>query len=359
MATYSATSSEVLAIRDYVSSMLGAPIINVELSGNSYAYAFNTAIEDYSNYINNWAIKSHIANALGLPSTQDFTNRWVSQSFNFEQSFAKAYSQQAGVGGEVPFNKAFFTLEAGRQNYIITGDITINEVMWQETPAIMRFLIDPYADVHWTQTEFGWAYMGNSFLYITPVYYSIQAAQMAEIRSRVRRSEYSYKILPARDDDGNFAQEVVIYPPPSPTSADAGKRVWYFYQDNSDLNRYASQSGGTYVNNPGTIRFDEIPYSSFNSNAQIWVKRYTLALCKEILGRIRGKFSELAIPDASVQMDSDALLSEAATEKEALVSWLMEQLEAMSVGELIRSDAENSEAIHKTLSYNPGGIIVG
>jgi hypothetical protein len=359
MSNYASNSAEVISIIDYASSMLGSPVINVELSGNNYAYAFNTAIEDYSNYINNWAIRSHIANALGLPSSQDFTNRWVSQSFNFEQSFAKAYSQQAGVGGEVPFKKDFFTLSGGVQNYVITGDVTVNEVMWQETPAIMRYLIDPYADAHWTHTEFGWAYMGNSFLYITPIYYSIQAAQMAELRHRVRQSEYSYKTLPTRDDDGNPATQIVLYPPPGTDSNLIGGRVWYFYQDNSDLNRYASQSGGTFVNNPGTIRFDEIPYSAFNSNAQIWVKRYTLALCKEVLGRIRGKFSELAIPDAAVQMDADALLSEATNEKEKLVEWLMEQLEAMSVGELIKSDAENSKAIHETLSYNPGGIIVG
>jgi hypothetical protein len=357
MADFSATSIEVQGVYDYVFSMLGAPIISVELSASNVATAFNSSIEDYSSYITDWAIKNNIANILGLPSAQDFTLRFSFESFSFENAISKTYSQQAGVGGTVPFYKSFFNIVPGQQHYVISGDIRISELLWQETPAVMRYLVDPYTDVHWTQTEFGWAYMGNSFLYVTPVFYTIQAAQMAEIRDRVRKSEFSHKILPYWGPSGETWNEVILYP--TPGSSYDGIKVWYFYQNNSDLNYYSGQQKNSIVNNPGTVKYDEISYSAFNSSAQRWIKRYTLASCKEILGRTRGKFKELPIPNAVASLDADSLLAEAAAEKELLVQSLMDQLNSMSINEAIIGSAEKNKAINETLSFSPLGIIIG
>jgi len=114
MADYGSGSTEIIEFTEYASTMLGAPVVNVELLSIHYTHAFNNAIEEYSSFINRWAINSQIANALGLPSSQDFTMRWVSQNFEFSKSFAKAYSEQVNIGGEVPIRKDFFTLSEGK-----------------------------------------------------------------------------------------------------------------------------------------------------------------------------------------------------------------------------------------------------
>lgn len=359
LSNYNINDPEITAMTEYVSSMFGAPVVTVELSGNHYTHAFNTSIEEYSSYINQWASKSHIANALGLPSSTDFTLRWVSQNFEFAKSFSEAYSEQAGVGGELPIRRSYFELIEGKQVYYLSDDIRVNEVMWQETPAILKYLTDPYNDAHWTTTEFGWAYMGNSFLYVTPVYYGIQMAAMNELRDRVRKSEFTYKVVPAPEDStrvdpdytGQTRNSVWIYPPP--TQKYDGYKVWYFYWDEEDLNKYSGQTIGEYVANPGTMKLDEIPYSAFNSSGKRWVKQYTLAVSKEILGRIRSKFSELNIPDASVTLDGPELISEAQQTQQELKEYLKTELEEMDIQKLVQGDAETAEAVNKQLSYNP------
>lgn len=352
-------------IEPFVKSMFGWPVVNVELSANHYTYAFNNSIEEYSSYVTNWAIKSHIANALGLPSNQDFTSRWVSQNFEFSKSFAKAYSEQANVGGEVPIRRDYITLIPGKQIYYLEDDIQVTEVMWQEPPAISRYLIDPNNNPAWVNYEFGWGYMGSSFQYVVPSYFNIQLAQATELRYRILRGDFSYTIRPAEADasrtgldyTGKTRNAVYIYPVPDESRN--GTRIWYFYKNLDDLNQYANQEKDSLVSNPGTIQSDEIPYSAFNSAAQRWIRQYSLSTCKEILGRIRSKFSTLPIPDAEITLDGDQLISEAQEEKRELKEYLLTELESMDIGTLIEGDANNAENINRSLAYNPMGIHVG
>lgn len=365
MANYVSTDPEITGITEYVSSMLGAPVITVELSGNQYTYAFNTAIEEYSNYINQWAIKSHIANALGLPSSQDFTLRWVSQNFEFAKSFSKAYSEQVNIGGEVPVRKDYITLLNDKQTYYLPNDRQIIDVMWHEPAAINRYLIDPNTNPAWVNQEFGWAYMGSSLQYVAPISFTIQLSNATELRYRTLRGDFSYTVRPAPADatrtspdyTGQTTNAVSIYPVPA--GQYVGDRIWYFYKLNTDLNAYANQEAGDLISNPGTMPINEIPYSAFNSTSKRWVKQYTMSLCKEILGRIRSKYSELPIPDMTLTLDGDTLISEALEEKRELKEYLFNELEAMDIGKLIEDDANAAENINRSLSFNPGGLFIG
>ena len=364
MANYTFDDAEVQSIQEYVDSMFGAPIVTVELSGNHYTHAFNNAIEEFSNFITQWAIRANIANALGLPSTQDFTMRWVAQNFEFARSFSKAYSEQLNIGGAVPIYKDHFILEEGKQIYYLPNDITVNEVMWQAPPTITRYLVDPNNNPAWVNYEFGWGYMGNSFNYISPLHFQIQLANHTKTRWSIYRGDFEYALRPAGEDSnrnspdftGKTPNAVYIYP--IPTNAFAGTSVWYFYKKKSEENLYAQQDENEFVNNPGTIIMDEIPYAEFNSVSKRWVKQYALATCKEILGRIRSKFGSLPIPDAEVSLDGEALVSEALDEKDKLKEYLKEELEKIDVGALIESDAKAAEDLNRQLSFNPMGIYI-
>lgn len=364
MSNYSTGSSEVTAATEYMSSMLGAPVISVELAPKNYAVAFNTAIEEYSQYITQWAIKSNIANALGLPSSTDFTQRWVSSLYEFGKQYARAYSEQMNVGGTVPIRKDYITLQDGKQIYYLPDDIVVNDVMWQEPPAINRYLIDPNNNPAWVNYEFGWGYMGYSYKFIVPVSFSIQLANATEMRMRTLRGDFQYAVRPAAEDSGRTAPDVTgrtrnaVHIYPVPTDSMHGARVWYFYKLADDLNKYSGQTAGSLVNNPGTIHMDEIPYSAFNSAGQRWVRNYSLAVAKEILGRIRSKFSELPIPDATITMDGEALVAEGREEKEQLKEYLSTELEAMNPYKLLEDTANAAENLNKQLGYTPGGIYI-
>lgn len=364
MANYSVSSAEVTAATEYISTMLGAPVISVELASNQYAAAFNTSVEEYSQYITQWAIKANVANALGLPSAQDFTQRFVSSVFEFGKSFARAYSEQVNVGGTVPIRKDYITLQHGKQVYYLRDDIIINDVLWQEPPAINRYLIDPNNNPAWVNYEFGWGYMGYSYKFIVPVSFSIQLANATEMRMRTLRGDFAYAVRPAAEDPTRAAPDVTgrtrnavhIYPVPAENMADT--KVWYFYKTLDDLNKYSGQTKDSLVNNPGTMQMDEIPYSAFNSAGQRWVKNYSLAVAKEILGRIRSKFSELPIPDQTITMDGEALVAEGKEAQEQLKEYLHTELEAMDVHKLLEDDANAAENLNKLHSYTPMGIYI-
>ena len=52
--------------------------------------------------------------------------------------------------------------------------------------------------------------------------------------------------------------------------------------------------------------------------AGIWIKDYSLAQCKIILGEARSKFAQIASPQGGTQLNGDALKAEGAAQIEKL-----------------------------------------
>ena len=88
-------------------------------------------------------------------------------------------------------------------------------------------------------------------------------------------------------------------------------------------------------------------------------RKYGLALTKELLGIIRSKYASLPIPGAETTLDGDALRSEAAAEKEALVTQLREMLDQMSRKALLEADKDEAEFLNEKLNKVPIPIFIG
>jgi hypothetical protein len=100
-------------------------------------------------------------------------------------------------------------------------------------------------------------------------------------------------------------------------------------------------------------------YSRINSVGRQWIFEYTLALCKEMLGWVRSKYSTLPIPNSEVTLNGDALLREAADNKVRLVERLREYLDQTSRQALLERRANESEFKNKELAQVPYTIYVG
>ena len=62
--------------------------------------------------------------------------------------------------------------------------------------------------------------------------------------------------------------------------------------------------------------YSKLYSANYDSIKDIWIKKYTLANCKEILGRVRGKFEgKVGIDESPKYMDYKSLLNEAESEK--------------------------------------------
>ena len=100
-------------------------------------------------------------------------------------------------------------------------------------------------------------------------------------------------------------------------------------------------------------------YNSINDVGRTWIRKYGLALSKELLGIIRSKYGSIPIPNAETNLDGDTLRSEASAEKEALISQLREDLEASSRKIMMENDSEEATRLQEKLQKVPLPIFVG
>ena len=123
-------------------------------------------------------------------------------------------------------------------------------------------------------------------------------------------------------------------------------RIWVnFYVDMQNAwEKNANFDDGTEgINNMNTLPFDNLPYNHINSIGKQWIRKYALALCKEMLGQIRGKFTTMPIPGESVTLNHSELLSQAKEEQQQLKDKLMEILDRVNYNELAKADAEMTD----------------
>ena len=105
--------------------------------------------------------------------------------------------------------------------------------------------------------------------------------------------------------------------------------------------------------------YDNMEFQFINDVGKQWIKKYALALCKELLGTIRSKYASLPIPNAEPTLDGDTLRNEASAEKETLVTQLREILEQTSRKAMMEAERDESEALQEKLQKVPYPIYIG
>ena len=196
--------------------------------------------------------------------------------------------------------------------------------------------------------------MGNvspavSFI-LKPISYDLARANAIETSDLIRKSAYSFEI---------HNNNLRIFP--EPREADDGQRVWFEYYLKSDIrntnNSNAELTGG--VSDPSNVPYKFITYSSINAPGRQWIRKYTSALAKELLGIIRSKYSAMPIPDGEVTLDGEGLKAEGREEKQQLLEELKEFLESVSLTEKLKAEAEEANAQQEVLNKAPLPIFVG
>lgn len=387
--------SDKTALFNRIRRKIGAPVLGVELLDENIEECICESIEEYSSYINNWVLSNRLGEMLGLPSEIDFTLKYVSNSLYFERSFGKSIAEQVGLGvdGTRPLKKDSIILTAGTQDYVIPANREINEVLWFTPSFINLFGLDPFANTNIAFSEFGASFAGHTLYHVMPVFDTVMTAQAAELRNRVRGSEYSYIVRP-----GEAGTKILkLYPIPRPNSgigapggagtsaggigggAGTPGTVFYYYYDkagnygNTEFSGNTANPGFTgltseqiiqgfqgngLVSTPADAQLNFISYNQLNSVAQTWVKKFAQALAKELLGiGIRGKFSgNLPIPDAELTLNSSDLISTAREDKKELKEELKLQLEELSYEKIMEKRALVQEKVNQVLSYSPMGL---
>jgi len=376
------TTTEKTRIFNRIRRKIGAPVMGVELLDEHLEECVCEAIEEYSGYINDWVLRNRLGEMLGLPSEIDFTLKYVSNSLYFERSYAKDIGEQIGLGanGTREVKTTSIALTAGTQDYSVPEGREVLDILWFTPSFINLFGLDPFANSNIAFSEFGASFAGHTLFHVMPVFDTIMTAQAAELRNRVRGSEYHYIIRPGP----NGTKTLKLFPVPRSGTVAGGNNntgigggagtpgtVFYTYRDraghfgnpefsgNTANPGYSAstsiEQGNGLVSGPGDAQLNYINWYQLNSVAQTWVKRYAQALAKELLGLgIRGKFNgQLPIPGAELTLNKDDLITRGVAEQERLIAKLEKDLEELSYDRIMEKRAAVQEAVNRSLAYVP------
>jgi hypothetical protein len=109
----------------------------------------------------------------------------------------------------------------------------------------------------------------------------------------------------------------------------------------------------TGVSNLSNIPYGNLTYGQINSIARQWIRQFTLARAKELLGLIRSKFSTVPIPGGDLTLNGADLIAQGREEKAALKEEIKEMLDSLTYDKLVETDATRAEMIMKQLRMVP------
>jgi len=188
------------------------------------------------------------------------------------------------------------------------------------------------------------AYSPSVNFVLMPVNYDIQVVQAIEFNDTVRKSAYSFELI-----NNNLR----IFPIP-----DRAVNLWFQYINVTERANNAIGHNGV-ITNPSNIGYNNPIYSQINSIGRQWIFEYALALCKEMLGYVRGKYAQIPIPENNVTLNQADLIAAATAEKTALIERLRAYLDETSRQALLdRKKAESDSAMNE-LGKSPMQIYIG
>ena len=195
-----------------------------------------------------------------------------------------------------------------------------------------------------TAFDFGSFSPGVNFL-MMPTSYDILKTQAIEFNDQIRKSTYTFELV---------NNQLKLFPIP----AGEGK-MWFEYYKVEDKQKI------NYKNNPGLISsISEVPYENpqykqINSVGRQWIFNYSLALAKEVLGYVRGKYQTVPVPGSEATLNQADLLTDARAEKTALLTQLRETLTSTGRSAQLEAQAKESEDVENILKSVPMTIYVG
>jgi hypothetical protein len=367
--------AEKAKIFKQVKHRLGAPMRKIELEDETMETLLEIAVEDHSAYINEWLIEAQWSSLYGKDiSVTDLTKSLTTRELGYEDSWTYAYSKIVGLQARGPWElkKDFVEVVRGQQVYEIPACREINEVLWMTPPTIDNALYSTYGFGDYGygggfgQVPFGGGGGGYGYggFYLSPAYDILLRDADYDLKQRIISSDLVYKITAGP----NGTKLLHLLPPPGsrinfglPTLNNGiditGGKVWYHYYEACEEDRQRCLNDNKdIVKLPSDVPIDVVNYDELNTPSKQWVRDYFTALCKETLGRVRGKFGgALGVTDAEVTMDYDSLLSEAKEDKEKLWERLEERLERLRPDTMLTRKATEAEQLNKTLQYRPLG----
>ena len=350
--------SEAVKVAKFCATRLGFPMMDVELQSGSFFACFEEAVTTYGNLVFQYKIRENYISMEGASSATSANNKIVNASLQKMIKISQEYGTEAEVGGNVTRYTGSLPISASIQDYDldswateqgITGSIEVRRVFYESPPAILRYF-DPYAGTGtgiqslMDAFDFGSYSPGINFL-LMPASYDILKTQAIEFNDQIRRSAYSFELV---------NNKLKLFPVPKISGS-----LRFEYYKTKDKEDAVFESGSDKITNVGEVPYDNPTFIKINTPGRDWIYRYTLALAKELLAYVRGKYQTVPVPGSEATLNQADLLTDARAEKEKLLGELTELLQVASKQSQLESQAAQTEAMNTTLKGVPMTIYVG
>jgi hypothetical protein len=313
---------------DWCAKRLGYPLVDVELQDVNFYTCFEEAVYEYSYHVNQFNIQQNLLSLMGSSTDSNVTQRNISTNMGGMIQLATEYGSETFTNGNVAFYSSSIDIKTGQQKYNLdalirnvktpTGSIEIKRVHHYSPPASMRFY-DPYLGNQAMLDTFGFgAYSTGVSFMLMPMYADLLRVQAIEFNDKLW-IEYIVK------------------------------------EERSNPLKYPNGQVSDMSNAP----YDFMTYSQINSVGKSWIYSFGLALTKEMLGYVRGKYGSIPIPNGETTLNASDLLSAAGTEKQTLVDQLRTMLDTMTRSKLLEAKRLETEALAASLNGTPLAIYIG
>lgn len=342
---------------------LGYPLVDIELQDINFFTCFEEAVTVYGNEVYQYKIRENYFSLEGNTTGSVLNTEIIVPGLGSQIRIAKNYGAEAGSGGNTKYYTGSILLNVNQQVYdlnawaaasasLLMGDsIEIKRVFYESSPAITRFF-DPYAGtgtgVQSLMDTFGFGNFspGVNFM-LMPIYHDVLTIQAIELNDQIRRSAYTFELVD---------NQLRIFPIPVRTHTLHFEYVKVFERDSVLGNPNA---GGSLISNISNVPYLNPTYHQINTVGKYWIYQYTLALAKEMLGYIRGKYNVVPVPGSEVTLNAQELLNAATEEKRSLLEQLRDTLEETSRTKQLERKSQESQYLRDDLTNVPLLIYIG
>jgi hypothetical protein len=371
----------------YTYKKLGGDVLDLEITEHQVYAAYEEAVLEYSYIVNSHQAKNVLSDLLGA-TTASFDQdgqiasgsslsgsniglKYPKFNFQYAKTVADGISTEAGIGGTVPIYSASFNMTGGVQDYNLqtiisssatsssspfynkVGDkkVTIRRVFYK-TPAAMWRFYGYYGGINvvGNLSTYG-QYADDSTFQIVPTWQNKSQAASYEDALYTRVSHWSYELK---------NNQLRIFPIPRENYSP--QKFWVEFSVDSDPYTEANsgvRTGIDGINNMNTLPFQNIPYENINSIGKQWIRRFALALAKEMLGLVRSKFATIPIPGNDITLNGSDLISQSKEEQEKLREELKQVLDQLTYKQLAEDDATVVENSNRVMQQIPAAVFVG
>ena len=334
-------------ISDWCAKRLGYPLVDIELQAVNFYACFEEAVNEYGSQLYNFQIINNFGTLEGTTTGSNFNNNLITPNLGGTVNLSEQYGNEIdGSGGDYKIEHGTLDVTNGIQKYdlltvtssSISGSerVYIKKIMHYQPAAINRYF-DPYAGtgtgIQSLMQTFGFGnYSPGVNFMLMPLSFDVQKLQAIELNDAIRKSGYHFEIV-----DNRYLK---LFPIPT-----KNYKLHFEYVVQSVANAPVKNDANNLITDISNVPYTNPTYIFINQPGRQWIRKYTLALAKEMLGGIRGKYQSLPIPGSDTTLDYSRLLSEATAEKDALIEELQTLLEETTrLKQLERKNAEAQQS---------------